>query len=493
VVQLIYVKIFSVAATVAILLISTVPGDASATTLAPNSNLSVGAGPGWLLFSDGGLQISANTFKGSKSKGLTGDFSAGRYYVNQYSQIEITANQLSNAQWIGPTVRAQSAGQNFYVGVYAFNNGSPYLQIFKRLDGNWAPLSNRFPCGELAAGTKLRLEVVGATLALLENGIERLTAYDAQAITGGAPGIAAFGASRGANWSAGRAGFQVNYLGMDGGIRTYDVISGINGYGAQRLRVLVPTHPTPGVEHNFLYVLPVEDDDDVAEYGDGLTTLQSLNAQNTYNLTIIAPSFGIVPWYANNPDAPWEQEETFMVSQLEPWVTSNFSTTHREQNWLIGFSKSGYGGMDLLLRHPRIFAVGSFWDFPADMSSYNQYATAALSYGTDGNFQVNYRLTSAFIAARKAPFVAKNRIWIGGYALFGTDMNDFNNLLDREGIQHLTEVPTPMAHSWDSGWVPMALSALYENSQDLNGKVYPEAPPVSETSGAIRAAQPALR
>ncbi len=70
------------------------------------------------------------------------------------------------------------------MGVYAFNNGSPYLQIFKRLDGNWAPLSNRFPCGELAAGTKLRLEVVGATLALLENGIERLTAYDAQAITG---------------------------------------------------------------------------------------------------------------------------------------------------------------------------------------------------------------------------------------------------------------------------------------------------------------------
>ncbi len=107
-VQLIYVKIFSVAATVAILLISTVPGDASATTLAPNSNLSVGAGPGWLLFSDGGLQISANTFKGSKSKGLTGDFSAGRYYVNQYSQIEITANQLSNAQWIGPTVRARA-------------------------------------------------------------------------------------------------------------------------------------------------------------------------------------------------------------------------------------------------------------------------------------------------------------------------------------------------------------------------------------------------
>jgi Putative esterase len=472
--QLIYAKVLPVAVTLAALLI--IPGfsgDASAMTVVSNSHLSVRSSSGWLLFSEGGLHISGRTFTGSNSQGLTGDFTPDRYYVNQYSQIEVTATQLSGTQWIGPAVRVQNEGNNFYVGIYALNNGSPYLQILKRLEGSWIPLSDTYDCGELTAGTKLRLEVVGSTVAFLENGIERLTAYDANMITSGEPGIAAFGASRAANWSAGRAAFQVNYLGTDNNVRTYDVISATNGYGPQELRVLTPTRPAPGVAHNFLYVLPVDIDDEEAGFGDGLTTLQSLNAQNTYNLTIIEPSFGTIPWYANNPSVPGEQQETFMVSQLVPWVAANLATTHREQNWLIGFSKSGYGGLDLLLRHPHIFTLGAFWDFPANMSSYNQYAGSAASYGTATNFQLSYRLTPAFINARKAPFVAQDRIWIGGYDLFGTDVNAFNRLLNRDGVEHLMEVPTPMAHRWDSGWLPIALSALYENSQNLSGNTVP--------------------
>jgi hypothetical protein len=456
--------------------ISASPQKASASIFATDNNLNGGSRTGWLPFSSGGLHISANRYMGSNSQGLAGDFTANTYYINQYSQIAITATQLRNTQWIGPSVRVQNEGRNFYVGMYIFNDGNPYLQIFKRLDSNWSALSGVYYCGKLEAGTRLSLEVVGSTIALLEDGIERLAAYDA-AITRGAPGIAAFGTSSAADWSAGRAGFQVNYLGTDdAGIRTYDVISTTNGSGAQELRVLTPTHPAPGVAHNFLYVLPVEpgEDDADAGFGDGLTTLQSLNAQNTYNLTIIEPSFGTVPWYANNPTNPAEQQETFIVSQLEPWVTSNLATTHRERNWLIGFSKSGYGGLDLLLRHPHIFALGAFWDFPADMSSYNEYTGSAASYGTANNFQSSYRLTPALVGAYKAPFLSENRLWIGGYDLFGTDVDDFNNLLKDEGVAHSTEVPTRMAHRWDSGWVPLAMSALYKDSQDLARSVSPD-------------------
>ena len=32
-----------------------------------------------------------------------------------------------------------------------------------------------------------------------------------------------------------------------------------------------------------------------------------------------------------------------MTSELEPWVKANLATTGTEQNWLIGFSKSGIG------------------------------------------------------------------------------------------------------------------------------------------------------
>ena len=112
--------------------------------------------------------------------------------------------------------------------------------------------------------------------------------------------------------------------------------------------------------------------------------------------------------------------------------------------------------------------MAASWDFPADMSSYDQYgSSSANSYGTDGNFQTNYRLTPDFVDAHKAPFVNKNRIWIGGYQAFYSDDYNYNALLTSEGIAHTTE-STWMPHAWNGGWVPLALAALYQESINLN-------------------------
>ena len=52
------------------------------------------------------------------------------------------------------------------------------------------------------------------------------------------------------------------------------------------------------------------------------------------------------------------------------------------------------------------------------MSSYDQFGSdSANNYGTDANFQANYRLTRSFVDAHKAPFLSNDRIWIGGYDL----------------------------------------------------------------------------
>ena len=147
----------------------------------------------------------------------------------------------------------------------------------------------------------------------------------------------------------------------------------------------------------------------------GLEVIQSLNLQNQYNLTVIEPWFGINPWYADNPLDANLQEDTFMAMDLQPWVKANLSTTGSEQHWLIGFSKSAIGAQTLILRHPDKFTLAASWDFPADMSAYDEYGdNSSESYGTDANFQANYRLTAAFLAAHAAPFKTNNRIWIGG-------------------------------------------------------------------------------
>jgi S-formylglutathione hydrolase FrmB len=197
--------------------------------------------------------------------------------------------------------------------------------------------------------------------------------------------------------------------------------------------------------------------------------MQQLDAQDKYNLTILAPSFNFDPWYADSTTDPNVQYETFMATELQPWAAQNLSTTGKEQNWLIGFSKSGIGGQDLMLKHPNLFTLAASWDFPADMSSYDQFgADSAAGYGTDANFQSNYRPSTAFLDAHKAPFLGEDRIWIGGYGLYQTDDSDYDTLLTAEGIAHTTENPALMAHRWDSGWVPLALTALEQDSINQN-------------------------
>ena len=435
----------------------------------PNGSL----GSNWVAISDGALSIASQAVVGTSA--TAGDIRiAETYSSDQSSQIELTSTQLSGDQWVGPSVRTQNGGQNTYLGIYFWNNGSPQLRLYKRIAGTWIQLGSSYNSGPLPAGTTLQLSATGSTISFLQDGVTRITATDAS-ISGGAPGIMTYGQAKADNWAGagattgtGNNGFSVTYRSTDAnGVASYDVTSAENGYGTQTLRVLAPTHPAAGVPHSFLYVLPVEAGLGTT-YGDGIATLESLDAENRYNLTIVEPSFAIEPWYADNPNDSNLRYETFMTSDLVPWVTQNLSTTGHEQNWLIGFSKSGIGGQDLILKHPDVFTLAASWDFPADMSSYGQFGgSSANQYGTDANFQANYRLTPIFLEGHKLPFISSNRIWIGGYQAFQTDMSDYNALLNSEGIPHTTEVPTLMAHRWDSGWVQIALAALSQNSQNL--------------------------
>lgn len=260
---------------------------------------------------------------------------------------------------------------------------------------------------------------------------------------------------------------QVIYRSTDAdGVRTYDVASPENG-GAQEIRVLAPTHPAPDVPHNFLIALPVEAGLN-KDYGDGMETLRLLDAQDRHNLTIVEPTFGIEPWYADNPENPSVRYETFLTADLVPWVRHHLALTGREETWLIGFSKSGIGATDLILKHPKLFTLAAAWDFPADMSADDQYYRSSDSYGTDANFQAHYRLTAEFLNAHKASFLTSNRIWIGGYQSFGPDLAHFDKLLSSIKILHTTEPSTPMPHRWDSGWVPIALQALQNDSANLS-------------------------
>ena len=423
-------------------------------------------GSKWTSIRDGGLSVSSHAAKGKP--GVAGDiWTASTFTGNQYSQIEVTSTQLTGIQWIGTAVRAQSGGRDAYVGVYFWNGGRPELELYKRSHGSWITLGG-YNSGPLAAGTRLRITAVGSTISLLENGIQRLSVSDSS-LSGGAPGIMMYGSGTAGNWRGGNASvppaFRVAYMSTDAnGVRSYQVISADNGPDPQVMRVLAPTHPAAGMRHNFLYVLTVQPRLG-RTFNDGLETLRRFDAQDKYNLTIIEPTYETDPWYADNPKNPNIRYETFLTRQVVPWVEKNLSTTGHEQNWLIGFSRSGFGGQDLILKHPDIFSLAASWDFPAELSSYDGFGgDTVTAYGTDANFQANYRLTAAFVKAHSGPFLREKRIWIGGGTKLSADVASYATLLTKEGLLYTRQASQLMPHRWDSGWVPEAVAALEQDS-----------------------------
>ena len=256
---------------------------------------------------------------------------------------------------------------------------------------------------------------------------------------------------------------QFVYQGVDGnGVQLYDVVWNTPGFQPFAVRVLAPDHPSADYEHSFLYALPVEAGLAQSTYGSGLDELQQLNVQDQYNATIIEPIFPIDPWYANNATDATINFETFMATVLPAWVDSNFATSGTEENLLIGFSKSGYGGLDLAFKHPSVFDAVAAFDFPADMAAYDDFGSSSSgNYGTDTNFQDNYRMTNTFIDTWKTPFTTQDRILISEGEVFQTQVADFDALLTSDGVEHTLLTQTNDAHSWFGGWLSDDVAGLY--------------------------------
>jgi hypothetical protein len=232
-------------------------------------------------------------------------------------------------------------------------------------------------------------------------------------------------------------------------------------------------------QHSFLFDLPVEPGLAQSTYGNGLDELQRLGVQNQYNTTIVEPIFAIDSWYADNPSDTTINFETFMSKYLPAWVARNFSTSGAEKNLLVGFSKSGYGALDLLFKYPSLFDAAAAFDFPADMAAYDEFGSSpSQNYGTDTNFQNNYRLTNTFIDTWKAPFTTAERVWISEGPAYHTHVANFSALLTSQGVSHTLSIQTNNAHTWSGGWLSGAVSGLFglehcsvEHQLALTGRV----------------------
>src|ERR1044072_355866 len=249
------------------------------------------------------------------------------------------------------------------------------------------------------------------------------------------------------------------------GVKSYSATSVYQGSQPTTVRVLEPTNPTPGLPHRFLYVMPVESGVPSLSsvYSDGLEELRVLNIHNRYNLTLIAPSFHIEPWYGDHDTNPDRRLESFIVQDLVPFGDTFETPGVTPERWVIGVSKSGSGALRLILRHSHVFNASAAWDAPAQFTDMSAFPGMQENFGSEANFD-HYEIPPLVIANAPA-FSTLNRLWISGdQSAWTSHMSQLHTQMDQAGVLHTWITSGVRTHAWYSGWLEGAVAALKANA-----------------------------
>jgi hypothetical protein len=410
------------------------------------------------------------------------------YGPDQWAQIGVGSvpPTLGGSAFIGVILRWN--GTTGYMYCY-FMPGRVFRIYFIQAGQNSVALAS-VNCQNSGAGAPNPTNTVytgvayGTRLSIRANNTELISVNDSRC-TAGQPGYQLYPTCTADNFAAGNVTAQIStaaltptagaasaaralvappasflFASTDGnGVATYNATTPIvNDGNPLAVRVLQPTAPNPGLAHNFLYMLTTEAYPS-ATYGDPMGDVAvPLALANKYNLTIIAANLSGANWYGNSITDTGDQRVTYLVGDVTQWVKSTFGSGG-EKNLLIGFSRSGMGAQDLLLRFPNIFAKAASWDFPAQgMVNYNDYG--ADIFGNQANFAANYQLSTANVTALSGPLTGSNRIWIGGYNAFQADVTNYDALLTSLGVPHTLGAMANITHEWQSGWVEPAVGSM---------------------------------
>jgi len=234
--------------------------------------------------------------------------------------------------------------------------------------------------------------------------------------------------------------------------------------GETTLRVLLPNNLEAGKRYRVLYVLPVHEDGEF-RHGDGLKEVRKHDYHNKYELICVAPSFTSQPWFADNDLNPKMHDESHMLKTVLPYVEEHYPVqVNAEGRLLIGFSKSGWGSLSLVLRNPDVFYKAAAWDtgIRVDMGPIEESDRAeriAKIWGTVKNFNA-YRISNLIRTrgsdlgdnARLFYFSTEGRRAVGGVRI--------HQLLVEHEVPHRYVFEPNRVHRWDTGWIPDAVAFL---------------------------------
>jgi hypothetical protein len=234
--------------------------------------------------------------------------------------------------------------------------------------------------------------------------------------------------------------------------------------GDTTVQILVPDTLKAGKRYRVLYVLPVRPESD-ERHGQGLEEVRKHDIHNRYDVICIAPAFSEMPWYNDHATNPRRQDERHLLQTVLPFVEAEYPLRDDANGrYLLGFSKSGWGAISLLLKYPDIFGKAAAWDTGiridmGPMEEDDRMERIVNFWGSERNFE-QYRLSN-LVKTHGAGLGAEARIFYFNPAGVRAEGGArFHQLLMKEAIPHRYVFEPARRHSWQSGWIPEAVAFL---------------------------------
>jgi len=208
----------------------------------------------------------------------------------------------------------------------------------------------------------------------------------------------------------------------------------------------------------LIYVLPVEPRGE-ARYGDPRGLLAEAQAAERLGAMFAFPEFDETPWFADHLQGRVRQE-TDLIERIMPEIEARLKmAVAPQQRLLVGFSKSGWGALSLLLRHPDRFGAAAAWDAPFLTTRLGRWDTDAV-FGDQATLEQH----SLAHLSRTAgdPFRSRCRIIIGGHCLFREDIAYAHQIFTEQSIPHRFRNDLVYPHAWDLRWLWPLLTELLE-------------------------------
>ncbi|MEU9371659.1 hypothetical protein AB0D71_44990 [Streptomyces avermitilis] len=206
----------------------------------------------------------------------------------------------------------------------------------------------------------------------------------------------------------------------------------------------------------IVLALPVEKDDG-QKYGHSLAEIGRLPEDLREGTVFVAPTFSASPWLVNHANRADCRQEDHLVRVVVPTVLASLGGQTRPPVHLLGFSKGGFAALNLLTRHPALFAVASVWD-PSLLSNrppHPQLVDVAGSTARLNEYDVRQNLRRHAQALRTA-----RRIALGGIGTLEADWNAGHQLLEALEIPYHAYRDAPADHRWDTAWLAPAMRHL---------------------------------